>query len=71
MSRQARVRFTVCFSSVNRIAKGATAVLGWGYDVKDASATTTAGFLYKKMANGKTVTEAIAFATARFMLKVQ
>ncbi len=42
------------------LTMGATAVLGWGDRVKDTDATATASALYKHLAMGLTVTQAIA-----------
>ncbi len=40
--------------------QGATAVLGWGYNVRDTDATTTSAALYQELSAGKTLVEAVA-----------
>lgn len=40
---------------------GATAVLGWGQNVRDTDATTAASRLYRELSQGETVAKAIAY----------
>ncbi|HBE53970.1 MAG TPA: hypothetical protein DDW76_35775, partial [Cyanobacteria bacterium UBA11369] len=42
------------------LERGATAVLGWGQKVLENDATAAAAALYKELARGKKLTEAIA-----------